>query len=135
MSKLQLRMIVPGSVPLEREADEVTLVGTDGVFTILPNHTALLSRLKPGLVRIAVGSKEEKFALGNGVCEVLDNQVTVLANRILEWGDLRASRAKKMVAKAQAELDELGGSFDPKWQDAQDNLAWAQACHATTESH
>ena len=54
MSKLQLRMIVPGAAPLEREADEVTLVGSDGVFTILPNHAALLSRLTPGVARIAV---------------------------------------------------------------------------------
>jgi F-type H+-transporting ATPase subunit epsilon len=135
MSKLQLRMIVPGAVPLEREADEVTLVGTDGVFTILPNHTALLSRLKPGLVRIAVGNEEEKFALGNGVCEVVGDRVTVLANRLLEWGDLRASRARKMVEKAQAELDAAAGPSDPEWQVAQENLAWAQACQATTESH
>ena len=135
MSKLQLRMIVPGAAPLEREADEVTLVGSDGVFTILPNHAALLSRLTPGVARIAVGGKEERFALGNGVCEVVDNQVTVLANRVLEWGDMRASRAKRLVEKAQAELAELGGSFDPKWELAQDELAWAEACHATTESH
>jgi F-type H+-transporting ATPase subunit epsilon len=135
MSKLQLRMIVPGAVPLEREADEVTLVGTDGVFTILPNHTALLSRLKPGLVRIAVGNEEEKFALGNGVCEVVGDRVTVLANRLLEWGDLRASRARKMVEKAQAEVDAVAGPSDPEWQAAQENLAWAQACQATTESH
>ena len=47
MSKLQLRMIVPGAAPLEREADEVTLVGSDGVFTILPNHAALLSTIQP----------------------------------------------------------------------------------------
>ena len=53
-----------------------------------------------------MGGKEEKFALGNGVCEVVDNQVTVLANRVLEWGDMRASRAKRLVEKAQAELAE-----------------------------
>jgi F-type H+-transporting ATPase subunit epsilon len=135
MSKLQLRMIVPGAVPLEREADEVTLVGTDGVFTVLPNHTALLSRLKPGLIRIAIGTEEEKLALGNGVCEVVGNRVTVLANRLLEWGDLRASRARKLVEKAQAEMDAIAGPSDPQWEAAQDNLAWAQACQATTESH
>jgi F-type H+-transporting ATPase subunit epsilon len=135
MSKLQLRMIVPGAVPLEREADEVTLVGTDGVFTVLPNHTALLSRLKPGLIRIAVGAEEEKLALGNGVCEVVGDRVTVLANRLLEWGDLRASRARKLVEKAQAEMDAIAGPSDPQWEAAQDNLAWAQACQATTESH
>ena len=105
MSKLQLRMIVPGAVPIEREADEVTLAGSDGVFTVLPNHTTLLSRLRPGVVRIATGGKEEKFALGNGVCEVAQDNVTVLASRMMEWGDIRSSEAVSMIEKAKAELD------------------------------
>ena len=135
MSKLQLRMIVPGAVPIEREADEVTLAGSDGVFTVLPSHTALLSRLRPGVVRIAVGGKEEKFALGNGVCEVLQDRVTVLAARMVEWGDLRASEASAMVDKAKGELESVSGPSDTNWQHAQDNLDWAEACHQTTQSH
>ncbi|MDE0882680.1 MAG: ATP synthase F1 subunit epsilon [Myxococcota bacterium] len=135
MSKLQLRMIVPGAQPIEREVDELTLVGSEGVFTILPRHTALLSLLKPGVIRIAVGGKEEKMALGSGVCEVLADRVTVLADRLVEWGDMRASKAVEMVEKAKAELGAISGPSDPHWQDALDDLAWAEACHQTTQSH
>lgn len=135
MSKLQLRMIVPGAQPIEREVDELTLVGSDGVFTVLPSHTALLSRLKPGVIRIAVGAKEEKMALGSGVCEVLTDRVIVLADRLVEWGDMRASTAVEMIDAAKARLDTVSGPSDPHWQDALDDLAWAEACHQTTQSH
>jgi F-type H+-transporting ATPase subunit epsilon len=135
MSKLQLRMIVPGAQPIERQVDELTLVGSEGVFTVLPSHTALLSRLKPGVIRIAAGGKEEKMALGSGVCEVLADRVTVLADRLVEWGDMRASEAVEMIEKARAELDAVSGPSDPHWQSAQDDLAWAEACHQTTQSH
>jgi F-type H+-transporting ATPase subunit epsilon len=135
MSKLQLRMIVPGAAPIERQADEVTLAGSDGVFTVLPSHTALLSRLRPGVVRIASAGKEEKFALGNGVCEVLQDRVTVLASRIVEWGDLRASDASALIDKAKVELERVSGPSDANWQHAQDDLDWAEACFQTTQSH
>ncbi len=135
MSTLKLRMIVPGASPIEREADEVTLAGADGVFTVLPSHTALLSRLKPGVVRIAVAGKEEKFALGNGVCEVVQDRVTVLASRMMEWGDLRASDAQSMIEKAKTKLEGVSGPSDPNWHHAQDDLDWAEACYQTTQSH
>ena len=86
-------------------------------------------------MRIAVAGKEEKFALGNGVCEVVQDRVTVLASRMMEWGDLRASDAQSMIEKAKAELETVTGPSDPNWQHAQDNLAWAEACHQTTQSH
>ena len=135
MSKLHLRMIVPGQAPIERDADEVTLAGQDGLFTVLPNHCALLSRLKPGIARIASGGTEERFAVGNAVCEVLNDRVTVLAERMVEWGDMRHAKAGDLIADAQAELAKVSGPSDSGWQAAHDNLAWAQAVHEATESH
>jgi len=135
MSALQLKLIVPGQQPIERSVDELTLVGTDGLFTVLPNHCALLGRLRPGTARIAVGGREETMALGAGVCEVGDNQVTVLAERLVEWGDVDVEKANAQLGEAQAALAALDGPGDEDWSLAEENLAWAEAVATIAKSH
>ena len=135
MSTLNLAIIVPGQARLERQADAVTLTGEDGLFTLLTAHTALLARLRPGVVRLVLGGKEELFALGSGVCEVVNDQVTVLAERLVEWGDVRHSDASAMIEQAKAKLPDVIGPVDPDWELVHDELAWAEAVNAITETH
>jgi F-type H+-transporting ATPase subunit epsilon len=135
MSKLSLVIIVPGQAPVSREADAVTLTGEDGVFTLLSAHTALLARLRPGVARLVLGGKEEFFALGSGVCEVVNDQVTVLAERLVEWGDIRHRDAVAMIEQARAKLPQVIGPVDPNWDTVHDELAWAEAVSSITEAH
>ncbi len=104
------------------EAEFVALPGEAGELGIYPKHTPLITRIKPGAVRIkAVGKAEEEFVfVAGGILEVQPNSVTVLADTAIRGGDLdeaKASEAKKAAeeamlnqhskieyAKAQAEL-------------------------------
>jgi F-type H+-transporting ATPase subunit epsilon len=57
----------------------VTVPGTEGEMTLLPNHTPLVSALRPGTisVRTAEGATET-FLVENGTLEVSKNSVTIL---------------------------------------------------------
>ena len=104
------------------EAEFVVLPGELGELGILPKHAPLITRIKPGAVRIKVSGKEEEeyvFVAG-GVLEVQPHAVTVLADTAIRAKDLdeaKASEAKKLAedailnresqidyAKAQAEI-------------------------------
>ncbi len=103
------------------EAKFVALPGESGELGILPKHTPLITRIKPGAVRIerTDGSEEFVFVAG-GILEVQPNRVTVLADTAIRGKDLdeaKASEAKKQaeealknakseidLAKAQSEL-------------------------------
>ena len=84
------------------EAKFVALPGESGELGILPKHTPLITRIKPGAVRIERpdGSEEFVFVAG-GILEVQPHRVTVLADTAIRGKDL--DEAKALEAKKQAE--------------------------------
>ncbi len=85
------------------EATFVALPGENGELGILPRHTPLITRIKPGAVRIArADNQQEEFVfVAGGILEVQPNAVTVLADTAIRGADL--DEAKASEAKAQAE--------------------------------
>ncbi len=84
------------------EAKFVALPGEAGELGIYPRHTPLITRIKPGAVRIekADGTEEFVFVAG-GLLEVQPHCVTVLSDTAIRGKDL--DEAKASVAKAAAE--------------------------------
>jgi F-type H+-transporting ATPase subunit epsilon len=87
------------------EAKFVALPGENGELGILPRHTPLITRIKPGAVRIekADGSGEEFVFVAGGILEVQPGTVTVLADTAIRGKDLdeaKATEAKKMAEEA-----------------------------------
>lgn len=81
------------------------LPGESGELGIMPGHTPLISRIKPGAVRIqmADGSEELVFVAG-GLLEVQPKRVTVLADTAIRGEDLDEARALEAKARAEAAL-------------------------------
>jgi len=96
------------------EAEFVALPGEAGELGIFPKHTPLITRIKPGAVRIRVpGQAEDEFVfVAGGILEVQPNIVTVLADTAIRGADLdegKATEAKKnaeeAMANAKSDLD------------------------------
>jgi F-type H+-transporting ATPase subunit epsilon len=83
-------------------AEFVVLPGEAGELGIMPGHTPLLTRIKPGVVRVKTqdGHEELVFVAG-GMLEVQPNLVTVLADTAIRGKDL--DEAKAIDAKKKAE--------------------------------
>jgi F-type H+-transporting ATPase subunit epsilon len=85
------------------EAEFVALPGEAGELGIYPKHTPLITRIKPGAVRIKVsGQAEDEFVfVAGGILEVQPDTVTVLADTAIRGKDL--DEAKAVAAKKAAE--------------------------------
>ena len=85
------------------EAKFVALPGENGELGILPRHTPLITRIKPGAVRIqrADNGEEEFVFVAGGILEVQPGTVTVLADTAIRGHDL--DEAKATEARKQAE--------------------------------
>jgi F-type H+-transporting ATPase subunit epsilon len=80
---LHIKLITPRALVLEDEVDSVTLPGSAGQFTVLPDHALFISSLKEGelYVRQTEPDGKEKvtyFKIGKGFVEVEKNTVTIL---------------------------------------------------------
>ena len=87
-------------------AEFVVLPGEAGELGILPGHMPLMTRIKPGAVRIKLpGDKEEVIFVASGLLEVQPGLITVLADTAIRGGDLdeaKALEARKAAAEAMA---------------------------------
>ncbi len=85
------------------EAEFVVLPGESGELGIYPRHTPLITRIKPGVVRIKRVDQTELEAVfvAGGILEVQPHAVTVLADTAIRGADL--DEAKALEAKRQAE--------------------------------
>jgi F-type H+-transporting ATPase subunit epsilon len=85
------------------EAEFVVLPGEAGELGIHPRHTPLITRIKPGSVRIkpAGGGEEELVFVAGGILEVQPEVVTVLADTAIRGKDLDEARATSALKAAQ----------------------------------
>ena len=97
-----------------------------GEVGIAPRHTPLLTRLKPGEVRVQTqGGEEQSFFVSGGMLEVLPHVVTVLADTAIRANDL--DEAQALEAKERAEKMLADKSADVDYAKAQAELAESMA--------
>ena len=109
------------------EADFVVLPGEAGELGIYPRHTPLITRIRPGEVRIkpAGGGEEELIFVAGGILEVQPKAITVLADTAIRGQDL--DEAKALEAKRNAEEAMQNRTSQLEIAKAQAELATAMA--------
>ena len=104
MNTIQVDVVSAEELIFSGEARCVALPGEAGELGIFPRHTPLITRIRPGAVRIekADGTEEFVFVAG-GILEVQPNCITVLSDTAIRGKDLdeaKATEAKKAAEEA-----------------------------------
>lgn len=96
------------------EAEFVVLPGEGGELGILPKHVPLITRIRPGAVRIKVANQaEEEFVfVAGGILEVQPNCVTVLADTAIRGHDLDEAKALQAKKDAEEALQNKGSALE-----------------------
>ena len=122
MATLKVEVVSAEEQIFSGEAKFVALPGENGELGILPRHTPLITRIRPGAVRIerADTGEEEFIFVAGGILEVQPGTVTVLADTAIRGKDLdeaKATEAKKLAeeamsnAKSDIDLAKAQGEF------------------------
>ena len=107
-------------------AQFVVLPGEAGELGIMPGHMPLMTRIKPGAVRVQTQEgREELIFVAGGLLEVQPNLVTVLADTAIRGADL--DQAKALEAKKLAEEAMVNRGSEMDYARAQVELAEAIA--------
>ena len=127
MNTIKVDVVSAEESIFEGEAEFVALPGEAGELGIYPQHTPLITRIKPGAVRIKVAGKdEEEFVfVAGGILEVQPKVVTVLADTAIRGHDLDEAKAEE--ARKAAEEALANRSADIDYAKAQAELAAAMA--------
>lgn len=109
------------------EAEFVVAPAGAGEVGIYPNHTPMITTIKPGALRIKLADTAEETViyLSGGMLEVQPGMITVLADTAIRGADL--DEAKALAAKEAAEEALKNRSSDIDYAAAQAELAEAVA--------
>ena len=113
MSTIQVDVVSAEEMIFSGMAKFVALPGESGELGILPGHTPLITRIKPGAVRIEKedGSEEFVFVAG-GILEVQPHHVTVLSDTAIRGKDLDEAKANDARKQAEESLKNAKSEID-----------------------
>jgi F-type H+-transporting ATPase subunit epsilon len=95
------------------EALMVIAPGEAGELGILPEHIPLITRIKPGTVRVKAADGTEEFIyVSGGMMEVQPDMVTVLADTSVRAHDLDEAKALEAKRRAEEALVNRSGALD-----------------------
>ena len=118
------------------EAKFVALPGEVGELGILPGHTPLISRIRPGTVKIVSPDGEESnIFVAGGILEVQPNQVTVLSDTAIRAEDLDEAKVLEACQKAEEALSKAKTQDDIAVVQAELEMLAAQAAAARRLGH
>ena len=131
MATLHVDVVSAEEAIFAGEAKFVALPGEAGELGILPGHTPLISRIRPGTVKIVRpdGAEENIFVAG-GILEVQPGMVTVLADTAIRAADLDEARALAAREKAEEALRNAKDKADIAVVEAELAMLAAQAVAA-----
>ena len=84
---------------------EVVVPAFEGEIGILKDHISIISFLKPGIVKIFMGSEEENFYVEDGVVEFKDNTLSILTSSIFNIKNADKNQINNSIAESEKELE------------------------------
>jgi F-type H+-transporting ATPase subunit epsilon len=104
-NKVAFELVAPERLLASEEVDMVVAPGADGDFGVLPQHSPLMSLLRPGVIEIYEGDRiAQRIFVGGGFAEVNEKGCTVLAEEAIPVGEIDVEAANKRIALAKDNL-------------------------------
>lgn len=105
MSTIRVEVVSAEAEIFKGEAKLVVVSGEMGDLGIAPRHAPLITRIKPGQVRIIKPNDEELFLyVSGGILEVQPTVVTILADSAVRAADLDEAVALQAKQNAEAAI-------------------------------
>jgi F-type H+-transporting ATPase subunit epsilon len=127
MSSIYVDVVSAEKSIFSGEAKFVALPGESGELGILHGHTPLITRIRPGSVRIEKLDGDEEFVfVAGGYLEVQPDRVTVLADTAIRGHDLDEAKAIEARKRAEEAMQNRGTEFDLALAQSEFAMAAAQ---------
>ena len=108
----KLRVITPDGIFYEGEASMVEMNTSEGQIGVYKNHVPMTYIVAPGILSIHEAEETKLAALHKGFVEILQEQITVMAEAV-EWPwEIDKNRAEEAKIRAERRLGESAGSCD-----------------------
>jgi len=103
---LHLKIVTPEKLIFDEEVSQVNVSTEDGVIGILPNHTNLMAKLKPGELIIKKSGKTDTLAVGDGFLQMADNTLSIMTDLAVNEANIDEKAVEDAKKRAESALTE-----------------------------
>ncbi len=100
-----LEIISPDEMVLKSEADEVSIPSFEGQMTILKDHIALITYLRPGFIQVSTDGKKEVFFVEEGIVEFSKNNLLILSSTVINTKNLTGAIKESIIKESTTKLN------------------------------
>ena len=100
-----IEIVNPDKSFLSKEnVSEVVVPAFEGEIGILKDHIPIISFLKPGIIKIFIGSEVESYYVEDGIVEFKDNSLSILTSNIFDIKNSDKAKIQAMIKEAEDNL-------------------------------
>jgi F-type H+-transporting ATPase subunit epsilon len=103
---LKLEIVTPDGPVFSEDVEMVTLTGAQGEMGILPQHTRLMTEMRPGELVVKQNGGDRFLAVGAGLVEVTAQRVSILTDMAVAAESIDLAKAEEARRRAEARLAE-----------------------------
>jgi len=107
---MQFDLVSPERKLASLEIAEIEIPGSEGDFTVMPDHAAVLTTLRPGILKVTSGNEVTEYVVTGGFVEVSGTALSVLAEQAIPRADVTREFVENLVAVAETAAENLHGA-------------------------
>ena len=100
----QFELVSPERLLMSEPVDQVVVPGSEGYFTVLKGHAAMMSTLRPGVVEVTRGDDKDSIFVRGGFADVSPAGLTILAEQAILLADVNAEMLAGEVKNAEEDV-------------------------------
>lgn len=135
MATFHFDLVSPEKLAFSGEVDQVDIPGVEGDFGVLAGHAPVVAAIRPGILTVFSGGKQEKIIVSGGVAEVSEKGLTVLADIARTLEELDRARLADVIVEMEAKLAEKEGDELDRALERLDHFKSVQQQVSSTAMH
>ncbi len=120
---MQFDLVSPERMLASLEAREIEIPGAEGDFTAMVDHAALVTTMRPGVLKVKADNETSEYVVTGGFVEVTAKTVSVLAETAVLRSDINRETVEAMIVEAETAAagasEETQNSADKRLADTQ----------------
>lgn len=114
MATFHFDLVSPEKIAFSGEVEQVDLPGSEGDFGILAGHSPMVATLRPGIMIVTAGGKQQRVVVLGGLAEVSAKGLTVLADSAASVEELDRAKFAAQIADMEKSIakGEPGNALD-----------------------
>jgi F-type H+-transporting ATPase subunit epsilon len=135
MATFHFDLVSPEKLAFSGDVDQVDIPGVEGDFGVLAGHAPVVAAIRPGILTVFSGGKQEKIIVTGGVAEVSEKGLTVLADIARTLEELDRAKLADAIAEMEAKLAEKEGDELDRALERLDHFKSVQQQLSSTAMH